>query len=219
MHTLPLPKQLFTCPSGVNASYTLTVELKSYENPSHMRAQSNDCCDGNCSNPCDNRFRFCFTDDPDNANSAGVLLTRPEEAVIGCQFATDVISMDNDDITFPSSKTLGGNAENPLEFNGDIWPVRFNTHNVWNKCKNIHTVSNHASRILAQSCITTLYIFRQRVTHDCASILDSNAKGTSCSHDLFAYCIPTSIIAHIINCSCQAFMCIHVHSWYCVVSG
>ena len=39
-------------------------------------------------------------------------------------------------------------------------------------------------RILAQSCVTPPYIFRQRVMHDCANILDSNAKGNSCSHNL-----------------------------------
>ena len=39
------------------------------------------------------------------------------------------------------------------------------------------------NRILAQSCVTPPYIlFRQRVTHDYASILDSIAKKTSCSH-------------------------------------
>ena len=36
------------------------------------------------------------------------------------------------------------------------------------------------SRILAQSCVTPPYIFRQRVTH---SILDSIAKKTSCFHN------------------------------------
>ena len=37
--------------------------------------------------------------------------------------------------------------------------------------------------IQAQSCVTPNYIlYRQRVTHDCASILDSIAKGTFCFH-------------------------------------
>ena len=40
------------------------------------------------------------------------------------------------------------------------------------------------SRILAQSCVTPPYILRQRVNiHDCASILDSIAMGTSCFHN------------------------------------
>lgn len=122
---LSLPKVcICTCLSLVSADYTLTVELKSYQNPSHMRAQSDDCCDGNCSNPCDNRFRFCFSDAPDAAERATVLRSRPEEAVIGCQFATDLVEMDSDDIIFPSSGIFGGNTRNPLTFSGDIWPVR-----------------------------------------------------------------------------------------------
>ena len=44
--------------------------------------------------------------------------------------------------------------------------------------------------ILAQSCVTPLYIFRHRVTHDCASII---AKKTSCSH-CFSHC--TSLHQH-----------------------
>ena len=37
--------------------------------------------------------------------------------------------------------------------------------------------------ILAQSCVTPPYIYPGKgVTHECASILDSIAKGTSCFH-------------------------------------
>ena len=39
------------------------------------------------------------------------------------------------------------------------------------------------ANILAQSCVTPPCIFSGKgVTHDCASILDSIAKGTSCFH-------------------------------------
>ena len=44
------------------------------------------------------------------------------------------------------------------------------------------SILSNLSRILAKSCVTPPYIFRQRVTHDCASILDSIAKKTSCFH-------------------------------------
>ena len=39
------------------------------------------------------------------------------------------------------------------------------------------------SRILAQSCVTFCLNYVGRVTHDCASILDSIAKGIPCFHD------------------------------------
>ena len=40
-----------------------------------------------------------------------------------------------------------------------------------------------------------------RVTHDCASILDSIAKGISLFPRFFAWCIPTSIFIHFYTCS------------------
>ena len=49
------------------------------------------------------------------------------------------------------------------------------------------------SRILAQSCVTLCLNYVGRVTHDCASILDSIAKGISLFPRFFACCIPTSI--------------------------
>ena len=39
------------------------------------------------------------------------------------------------------------------------------------------------SRILAQSCVTLCLNYVGRVTHDCAGILDSIAKGIPCFHD------------------------------------
>lgn len=84
-----------------------------------MRVQSNDCCDSNC-NPCDNRFRFCFSDSIDMAEYAGILKERPEELFAGCQIVTDLVEMDNDNITF---RNKFGNTRNPLKFKGDIWPV------------------------------------------------------------------------------------------------
>ena len=50
------------------------------------------------------------------------------------------------------------------------------------------------SRILAQSCVTICLNYVGRVTHDCASILDSIAKGISLFPRFFAWCIPTSIL-------------------------
>ena len=107
----------------VNSDYTVKVELKRYQNPFHMRAQSNDCCDGNCSNPCDNRFRFCYTDSPNITQLSGSLDVRPEEVVIGCQLATNLVAKDNDNISFSSSGKIGETVQNPLQFSGGIWPV------------------------------------------------------------------------------------------------
>ena len=49
------------------------------------------------------------------------------------------------------------------------------------------------SRILAQSYVTLCLNYVGRVMHDCASILDSIAKGISLFPRFFAWCIPTSI--------------------------
>ena len=67
------------------------------------------------------------------------------------------------------------------------------------------------SRILAQSCVTLPTSFRQRVTHDCASILDSIAKGTTLFPRFFAWCIPTSIFIQLLNdfCTCSTYF-----SWF-----
>ena len=54
------------------------------------------------------------------------------------------------------------------------------------------------SRILAQSCVTLCV---GRVTHDCASILDSIAKGISLFPRFFPWCIPTSILNDFYTCS------------------
>ena len=55
------------------------------------------------------------------------------------------------------------------------------------------------SRILVQSYVTLPTLFRQRVTHDCASILDSIAKGISLFPRFFAWCIPTSIFIRFLH--------------------
>ena len=49
---------------------------------------------------------------------------RPEEAVVGCQFATELVAKDDDNITFPTSGYIGETVRNPLRFKGDVWPVR-----------------------------------------------------------------------------------------------
>ena len=43
------------------------------------------------------------------------------------------------------------------------------------------------SRILAQSCVTLCLNYVGRVTHDCASILDSIAKGISLFPQIFSH--------------------------------
>ena len=56
-----------------------------------------------------------------------ILEERPEELIIGCQIVTDLVEVDNDNITFGSKF---GNTRNPLKFKGDIWPVSVTFHSV-----------------------------------------------------------------------------------------
>ena len=104
------------------ADYTVTVDLKSYANPTHMSAQTNNCCDTNCSSPCDNRFRFCFSDSVNVTEYSVILEEHFEELLIGCQIVTDLVEINNDNITFGNKF---GNTRNPLKFKGDIWPVSY----------------------------------------------------------------------------------------------
>ena len=64
------------------------------------------------------------------------------------------------------------------------------------------------SRILAQSCVTLCLNYVGRVTHDCASILDSIAKGISLFPRFFAWCIPTSIFLN------DFYTCSTYFSWF-----
>ena len=116
--------QVCICVHLAYGDYTVTVDLQTYHNPTHMRAQSNDCCDSNC-NPCDNRFRFCFTDSTTDVEMASVLQAQAETVLtkVDCPVATGLVAMDNDNITFASSKIFGDNTRNPLTFQGDVWPV------------------------------------------------------------------------------------------------
>ena len=53
------------------------------------------------------------------------------------------------------------------------------------------------SRILAQSCVTPPYIIQAKGYTDCASILDSIAKGISLFPRFFAWSIPTYIFIQL----------------------
>ena len=66
------------------------------------------------------------------------------------------------------------------------------------------------SRILAQSCVTLCLNYVGRVTHDCASILDSIAKGISLFPRFFAWCIPTSIFIQLND----FYTCSTYFSWF-----
>ena len=61
------------------------------------------------------------------------------------------------------------------------------------------------SRILAKSCVTSPYIFRQRVTHDCASVIDSIAKKSSYSH--FFYMVHSRMILTLVY---------NIHPYTCI---
>ena len=87
-----------------------------------MGASTNDCCDIDCDNYCDNRFTFCYSDSKNATQIARVLLERPEEVFVGCQLASGLFEYNVDSIMFPS--IFGGTVENPLELKGDVWPVR-----------------------------------------------------------------------------------------------
>ena len=66
------------------------------------------------------------------------------------------------------------------------------------------------SRILAQSCVTLCLNYVGRVTHDCASILDSIAKGISLFPQFFTWCIPTSIFIQLND----FYICSKYFSWF-----
>ena len=66
------------------------------------------------------------------------------------------------------------------------------------------------SRILAQSCVTLCLNYVGRVTHDCAGILDSIAKGISLFPRFFAWCIPTSIFIQLND----FYTCSTYFSWF-----
>ena len=68
------------------------------------------------------------------------------------------------------------------------------------------------SRILALSCVTPPYIIKAKgFTHDCASILDSIARGISLFPRFFTWCIP-SLHPHSFNfCTC-IYIYAHTHT-------
>ena len=62
------------------------------------------------------------------------------------------------------------------------------------------------SRILAQSYVTLFLNYVGRVMHDCASILDSIAKGISLFPRFFTWCIPTSMFIQLNDfCTCSKY--------------
>ena len=71
------------------------------------------------------------------------------------------------------------------------------------------------SRILAQSCVTLCLNYVGRVTHDCASILDSIAKGISLFPQFFAWCIPTSIFIQLND----FYTCSTYFSWFARINA
>ena len=67
------------------------------------------------------------------------------------------------------------------------------------------------SRILAQSCVTLCLNYVGRVAHDCASILDSIAKGISLFPRFFAWCISTSIFIQLNDfLTCSTYFLPHI---------
>ena len=69
------------------------------------------------------------------------------------------------------------------------------------------------SRILAQPCVTLCLNYVGRVTHDCASISDSIAKGISLFPQFFAWCIPTSIFIQLND----FYTCSTYFSWFALI--
>ena len=117
-----------------------------------MKAQNNYCCDSGCStNQCDNRFRFCFSDSVNVTEYSVIFEERFEELLIDCQIVTDLVEMNNDNITFGSKF---GNTRNPLKFKGDIWPV---SHNLPVHIHSVTTVHYMTLLLLFETkCIYTL---------------------------------------------------------------
>ena len=108
----------------MDGDYIATVEVLLYENPTHYLAQSKDCCDIDvlCS-PCDNRFTFCFSDEMETSEYEYGVRSRPEQAACGCQFATELVEVANDNITFHPGQPIDKDTPNPLVFSGHKWPV------------------------------------------------------------------------------------------------
>ena len=61
-----------------------------------------------------------------------------------------------------------------------------------------------------RSCVTLCLNYVGRVTHDCASILDSIAKGISLFPRFFSWCIPTSIFIQLND----FYTCSSCFSWF-----
>ena len=64
-------------------------------------------------------------------------------------------------------------------------------------------ISSHNSQGLLY--VTPPYMFRKRVMHDCPSILDSNAKGTSSNDFLHTAPLATSPFINFCTCDTQCW--------------
>ena len=64
-------------------------------------------------------------------------------------------------------------------------------------CEKSWKQRNPLSNTLKDTSVTLCLNYVGRVTHDCASILDSIAKGISLFPRFFTWCIPTSIFIQL----------------------
>ena len=103
--------------------YTVTVDLETYQNPTHRSAHNLNCCDGGCT-PCDNRFNFCYSENVTQLHVGHSPQDLLQDVEIECQLVSGLVELNNDNIVFPESGIFGKTVENPLEIRGDVWPVR-----------------------------------------------------------------------------------------------
>ena len=71
------------------------------------------------------------------------------------------------------------------------------------------------SRILAQLCVTPPYIFTAKVTHNCASILDSISKSIPCFHNFSHGASHPYIPIHSIERHLYVYKCKYHYEGWC----
>ncbi len=107
----------------VQADYELTAQVFSYRNPSHrgLSIPDGQCCDGACTNDCDNRLTFCLR--PQGTTDPDLTQCSVDEPL----YTTTTTG--TDDQVFLNDNLLG--LPNPLIFTGDTWPVSCLTGIFW----------------------------------------------------------------------------------------
>ena len=110
--------------------YRLEVFVNHYENP-QRRTSTGQCCDSSsdstssrvteCGNECDNQFLFCVRPYAYAQQLSGDLSLDSWECPLG-RIST-AVALSSDDISFVMGEENYAPFQNPLVFNGTVWPV------------------------------------------------------------------------------------------------